>query len=384
MRKINLTNKVYLSKCEDYDENRINKVITDLIDKICADNGFDSFEGKKVVIKPNLLAKKTPDEAVTSMPEFVAVAAKYFVDRKAFVTIADSPGGAYTLPLLTGIYNATGMKKAAAQSGAVLNKDLSYEKVSFKEGVTVKRFEIITPLSQCDLVVNLAKLKTHGMCSMTAAVKNLFGSIPGLKKAEMHARFPKRKDFDSQLVDLCLLNAPQINIVDIVDAMEGNGPSNGTIKHVGAVAGSANPFALDLLCSSLMCYKPSEVGTVAESVKRGLCPKNAKNLDVIGENPEDYTSYFKRPDGNAGGFLKKLPTMMGGRIQKFLEPKPSVIKSKCVGCGKCVEACPEKTMKISEGKAVINSEKCIKCYCCQELCPMKAIKVKRNFLFCIK
>lgn len=384
MRKINLTDKVYLKKCENYEQDRINTVISDLLDSICADNGFSGdFEGKKVAIKPNLLAKRKPEDNVTSRPEIVIAAAKYFVDKKAEVVICDSPGGAYTIALLTGIYKASGMDVAAKESGAKLNEDLSYREMTIPEGKTVKTFNIITPLAECDLIVNLAKLKTHALCEMTAAVKNLFGSVPGLQKAEMHARLPKREDFASQIVDLCLLNSPQINIVDAVIAMEGNGPASGVKKKVGAIAGSANPFALDLFCSSLMCYKPKEVGTVAESIKRGLCPKNAAALAVIGEKPSDYTSYFVRPDGNAGGFLKKLPNMLGGKIQKILEPKPTVVKSKCVGCGECVSACPQKTMTIIDRKVSINYDKCIKCYCCQELCPKKAIKVKRNILFVI-
>jgi Uncharacterized conserved protein len=380
-RLITLTNRVYLEKCEEYDETVLREKLTYFIDNILKDNGFSSdFSGKKVVVKPNLLAKRTPDAGVTTSPVFVKIAAEYFVKRGAAVTIADSPGGLYNASSLTAIYRTTGMTDAASGSGAVLNEDYGYQTVTF-DGEVTKNLHIINPIAECDLIVNVCRLKTHALCEMTAAVKNMFGSIPGLQKAEQHARFPQREKFASQLVDLCLATAPQINLVDIIVAMEGNGPASGTLKKVGAIAAGANPFAVDLLCSTLMGYQPNEVGTVAESIKRDLCPKESTELTVIGENPRDYTHEFVRPDGSAGGLFKQLPNMFGGKLQKWLEPRPVVNEKKCIGCGECKKCCPADTIEMRNKKAFIINEKCIKCYCCQELCPAKAINIKRSIFF---
>ena len=52
-----------------------------------------------------------------------------------------------------------------------------------------------------------------------------------------------------------------------------------------------------------------------------------------------------------------------------------VNKEKCVGCGACVQTCPEGAIKIgSDGKAEIDQEKCVKCGRCIEVCPMQAIE----------
>jgi Pyruvate/2-oxoacid:ferredoxin oxidoreductase delta subunit len=95
----------------------------------------------------------------------------------------------------------------------------------------------------------------------------------------------------------------------------------------------------------------------------------------------DYTKYvsdFKRPDSHAGGLIKQLPVVFGGRLQRYLEPRPVVNKSKCIGCRECQKCCPAQTIKIENNKATIIRENCIKCYCCQELCPKKAIYIKRS------
>lgn len=367
-RKIKLTNRVYLTPCKNYRLETAEAALLPMLKNIIKDNGFDgNWAGKKIVIKPNLLAKRAPSAAVTAQPIFVEIAAKYFVERGAAVVIADSPGGLYHPKLLERLYETTGMHEAAEKSGATLNLDVSSEKSG--------TFTRIKPLLDADLIVSVGRMKTHMLCDMTAAVKNMFGSIPGAKKAEYHAKFPDKKDFCNMLVDLCLENAPEINIIDAVVAMEGNGPASGTTKRVGALLGSANPFALDLLASSLMGYAPDEVLTVDLSRQRGLCAENAAQLEVVGADPLKFTHKFKRPKASrTAGLLKLLPRTIASRLKK--ERKPVIIEKKCIGCGECVRSCPAETMELVNKKAVIHRENCIKCYCCQELCPQKAVVVK--------
>ncbi len=367
-REINLTNRVYLTPCKNYKAENVRAAILPMLENIIQDNGFSGdWKGVRVVIKPNLLAKREPNAGVTAHPILVEIAAAYFVERGADVTIADSPGGLYNAKLLERLYVTTGMTEAAKNSGAKLNLDTDSEKWG--------EFPIIKPLIEADVVVNIGRMKTHMLCDMTAAVKNLFGSIPGARKAEYHSKFPKKDDFCSMLVRLCRQNAPQINIIDAVIAMEGNGPASGTLRRVGAICGSANPFSLDLLCSSMMGYTPEEVRTVDISRKEGLCPQSKEALEIIGADPIKYTYRFKRPKASRdAGLLKLLPRTVASRMKK--ERKPVIIEKKCIGCGECVRCCPAETMELVNRKATIHRENCIKCYCCQELCPQKAVVVK--------
>ncbi|MBE7024568.1 MAG: DUF362 domain-containing protein [Ruminococcaceae bacterium] len=367
-REMKITNRVYLSPCKNYQEKPVHDTLVPMLENIIRDNGFSGdWTDKKVVIKPNLLAKRVPGAGVTAHPVLVETAASYFMKRGAQVTIADSPGGLYHAKLLERLYETTGMKTAAEKSGAVLNLDTSSQKLG--------DFTVITPLVEADLIVSVGRLKTHMLCDMTAAVKNLFGSIPGARKAEFHAKFPKKRDFCNMLVDLCRTNAPQINIIDAIVAMEGNGPASGTLRKVGAICGSANPFALDLMCASMMGYSPEEVDTVDISRLEGLCPGSLEELEIVGADVAKFTHRFKRPKASRkAGLLRLLPRTIASRLKK--EKKPVILEKKCIGCGECVRCCPAETMELIDKKAVIHRENCIKCYCCQELCPQKAVAVR--------
>ncbi len=371
--------RVYTSECRKYDYDCIKEVINRHFDAVINEKYADfGFAGKMVALKPNLLAKRSPSAGITTHPMFVSAAAEYFIAKGAQVVICDSPGGVYNSAAITGIYNVCEMKKAADESGAKLNFDMGYTEMFNSDGVVSKSFNIINPLANADFIVNLCRLKTHSLCNMSAAVKNLYGAIPGLAKAEQHARFPHQKDFSRYLIDLCLTVSPSISVTDAIIAMEGNGPAGGTLKPVGLILTSSNPFVLDRVTSEMMGFSTDEVLTVKNSIVYGLCPEKIEDVDILGEDVRRFTSNFKRPDSSAGGLIKQLPNMFGGRFRKWLEPRPVINKKKCVGCGECAKCCPKETIEIVDKKAVIKYDKCIKCYCCQELCPMKAVNIKRN------
>lgn len=55
--------------------------------------------------------------------------------------------------------------------------------------------------------------------------------------------------------------------------------------------------------------------------------------------------------------------------------KYKIDKSKCAGCGACINFCPYNAIKIgNDGKAEIDENKCRQCGKCMESCPFNAIK----------
>lgn len=54
-----------------------------------------------------------------------------------------------------------------------------------------------------------------------------------------------------------------------------------------------------------------------------------------------------------------------------------IVTDKCIGCGRCVDVCPEICISIVDKKACINYEYCKGCMLCASNCPIKAIE--KNF-----
>lgn len=371
---------VSVLKCDSYDYELVKDIIKKSFDNL---GGIDKFikPSDKVLLKLNLLMKKHPDDAVTTHSVFAHALAEVVMEAGGIVTIADSPGGLYNEAILRSVYKGCQIDTVCEKTGAKLNFDTSFETISFSEGKTVKSFPIIKPVLDADVVITVPKLKTHMMTFYSGAVKNMFGAIPGVYKAEYHFSLPNREDFCSMLLDLCALTKPTLAIMDAIDGMEGEGPSSGIKRHFGAVLASASPYALDLAATALVGITPGEAATVNESVKRGLCPDSYKKLTLVGDNFEDMKiDDLIKPQIGTTNFLDKkfIPKKLANLVNSFLAPFPSFNKDICIGCGECMRRCPAKAIEIKDSFPVLSKKKCIHCFCCQELCPKKAITSKRH------
>ena len=196
-----MDNRVYVVKCGEYaqTESKMNELLEMM-------GGMNRFvrKGEDIALKVNLLREARPDEAVSTHPAVVAAVARMVMKEKAKALIVDSPGSGfrYTKAVLEKIYHTNGMWQAARDSGAELNFDTSFEKLSFPEGELIKWFEVITPVLKADGMLNLCKLKTHSFTHMTGAVKNHFGVIPGRTKPGYHAKLADKNLFVDMLLDL--------------------------------------------------------------------------------------------------------------------------------------------------------------------------------------
>lgn len=374
--------KVSLLTCKSYDPARLDSVIERHFQSLDPHN-FLIKPGSKVLIKPNLLMRRTPDEATTTHPAFVAALVRAVKKRGGTVTIADSPGGPYTRAALRGIYAATGMTDVAEKEGIALNETTdALERVN-ENGERCRSFQIIRPIVEADVVISAAKLKTHAMTGFSGAVKNLFGSIPGLMKPEFHYRFPDKKDFGHMLVDLCETVQPTFAFIDGIVGMEGNGPSGGNPKAAGITGAALNPHALDLVMARIIGFSASEVPTLEAAIERKLCPAEIGALEIVGERVETLLTPFEKPDSASLDFMENLrvPAFLRKPLKKLMTPRPVIVRNKCIGCGKCAESCPRHAIRIEQKKAQITYTDCIHCFCCHEMCPVKAIQIHTFALF---
>ena len=372
--------KVALIGCEAYELEQIKEKLNTTIEAM---GGFDKFlkPGQTVLLKVNLLMKRKPEEATTTHPTFVKALGLLLMEFGVKVIIGDSPGGPFNEKALKGIYEVCGFSDFSTY-GMTLNQNFNACSHLCDEALIMKKIEMIEVATKVDAIISVSKLKTHGMTKFTGAVKNMYGLIPGLKKAEYHYTLPNITDFSQMLVDVCMHGSPVLSFMDGIVAMEGAGPSGGEPRNVGVILASTSPYHLDVAACKIVGINPLEVPTIARSIERDILSRDLNDFEMVLEAYESfYISDFKIPSIHGVGLLEnKVPKWFDAWVNYIIKPKPVIQKKNCIGCGECALCCPAKTIKMRNSKPIIHLNECIRCFCCQELCPAKAIEVHRTYI----
>jgi Pyruvate/2-oxoacid:ferredoxin oxidoreductase delta subunit len=232
---------------------------------------------------------------------------------------------------------------------------------------------------EADKVISVAKLKTHGLTRYTGAVKNLYGTIVGLNKGQMHLRVQESSEFGQMLVDLYGVVKPVLSVVDGVVGMEGEGPRNGSPRQVGVIIAGASGFAVDAVGAAIIGLAPEQVPYLKAARGLGLIKDGLDWIDLRGLSLDE----ARVPGFRLGAVSldsNLVPKWASTLLRNRLTARPVVNTETCIGCNICGQACPPQTIAMRDKKAVINDKNCIRCYCCHEMCPQGAITLKTGWL----
>ena len=368
-----------LVSCADYEIEHVRAALSRAFALL---GGLEAYiqPGMRVFLKANLLRRSDPARAAVTHPAVVQAVAEMVQALGAQAVIGDSPGGPYNPGILKGIYRATGMERAAQAAGAELNLDCRTVQVENPQNRVLREFNMLAPVREADAVINLAKLKTHTLATYSGAVKNLFGVIPGLEKAEMHFRFQELDVFTDMLLDVERTVAPVLNVIDAVVGMEGEGPGSGDPRKIGAILASSSAYAADVAATRLAGFALEEIPVLRAAKARGI---EGLEPEIVGDALETLAVRdFVRANSADNGLLKgHVPAPLRAPLERLLALKPVVQPPACVGCGVCARVCPADAIQVAGGKAHIHKRKCIRCFCCMEFCPEKAVAGRRPWVF---
>lgn len=364
---------ISIAASNSYELPSVRQAIVKLLEPL---GGMSAFidRGDRVLLKPNMLSAQEPDRAVTTNPAVVQVVAELVLGVGGTVLIGDSPG----LGGFLRVAEKSGIYAAARNSGAIL--------VEFKDAVELcgagmfHSVRLARAYCEADKIINLPKLKTHEMMTMTCAVKNLFGAVVGAEKAGWHLKAgSSRQLFARLLLEIYQLKKPTLTIVDAIIAMEGNGPGSGDPIELGLLLAGVNPVAIDVIAGRLAGIPGEMLPIEREAISLGLHGALINDIALCGIPFASIpVTRLKLPAGLDVQF--GLPPFIANSLKNQLTSYPAAKAKTCVFCGVCRDACPPAAITIQNSTLSIDKARCIRCWCCRELCPHSAMETRRGLL----
>jgi uncharacterized protein (DUF362 family)/NAD-dependent dihydropyrimidine dehydrogenase PreA subunit len=370
--------KVALVTCTSYDPQAVKEAVQKGLALL---GGAQQFvqAGEKILIKPNLLLGESPDHCVSPHPTVFRAVLEAFQACGAQLSFGDSPGFGTTKLAA----RLAGLLHVADELNVPIADFQNGDTFSFPDGNLIKQFTIASGVTEADGLISLAKLKTHALTRITGAIKNQFGCIPGILKAEFHSRMPNVDMFSKMLVDLNLYLKPRLYIMDGIMAMEGNGPRSGNPTPMHVLLFSSDPVALDAIVCRMIQLDEAMVEPIVYGNQFGL--GSSQNIEVLGDPLEQFINPDFVVNREKRSTTPKADAFNNRFMRNYITPRPVITAEKCIKCGRCVEVCPAepKALSWANGKnqtPVYDYALCIRCYCCQELCPHEAIHVQAPLL----
>jgi len=341
------------------------------LEKLSRDIDLNFLKGaKRVLLKPNLISARPPEDAATTHPAVVEAVCSVLRDFGIEIIIGDSSA----VVLFGGTreaFRVCGIEEAAKKFGAMLVAFETSKRVERKipGGLYLESVSLPAEVEEADFIINLPKLKTHTLTVYTGAVKNLFGLVSNPERIRLH-READAEQFCAALLDVYSAVKPRLSIMDGILAHEGNGPTAGSPLEAGVLAAAADALALDWTLCRMAGLGPKVNPMMNIAARRGLVP--AHSITGDGEFPlrlKKPLTVFER----APGFLRSF--VMLGAV-----PKIKFNRGKCVKCGECALKCPAGAITLSPYPE-LSAEKCVRCFCCHEVCPVQAVELKDGFPF---
>lgn len=240
------------------------------------------FKGKRILIKPNLVEPHAGLRHINTHPLMVRAAVELFRRMDAAEVVVGEGAGHRRDSLL--VLEESGFADILFED-KIPFVDLNtgpVQKVTNKGSYTsMKKLFLPQKVLHADVLVSLAKMKTHHWAGVTLSMKNLFGIMPGRvygwPKNVLH-----QEGIQRSILDINTTVQPHLSIVDGIIGMEGDGPIMGTPAHSKVLVMGTNSAAVDATCARIMGINPEKIPYLIAAKKR-IGPVSSEYIDQRGE-----------------------------------------------------------------------------------------------------
>jgi uncharacterized protein (DUF362 family) len=278
-----MKSKIYLQKIESYSLDSVEQFVRDSLKVLDPEASLFS-PGQKVLLKPNLLRGFKPERCVTTHPVVMDAVCRVLKDLSVSqIVISDSPA----LGSLSAVADKAGYGFLEKKYGAQILP--LTDPIPFSNAEQVPHLKIAGCLEQYDRIINLPKVKAHCQMTMTLGIKNLFGLVIGKRKPALHCLVKNDKlKFGKMLIDIARHVNPCLTIVDGIQAMQGQGPINGTSYPLGVMGAAKDMTALDRIFADLVSIPLDKVYALQAARLKQFGQFHVEDMEISGI--EDYQS----------------------------------------------------------------------------------------------
>ncbi len=272
-----MKSKVHLQKIESYSLDSVEQFVRDSLKVLDPEASFFSL-GQKVLLKPNLLRGFKPERCVTTHPVVMEAVCRVLKDLSVGqIVISDSPA----LGSLSAVADKAGYGFLERKYGAQILP--LTDPIPFENAEQIPYLKIAGCLEQYDHIINLPKVKAHCQMTMTLGIKNLFGLVIGKRKPALHCLVKNDKlKFGKMLIDIARHVNPCLTIVDGIQAMQGQGPINGTPYPLGVMGASKDMTALDRIFAELVSIPLDKVYALQAARLKQFGQFHLEDMEISG------------------------------------------------------------------------------------------------------
>ena len=265
-------------------------------------NGFKELNitpawvaGKRVLLKPNLVESRSGVSHINTHPMVVRAAVEAFLHHGAAEVLVAEGAGHRRDSLL--VLEESGLADVLYEDKIPFIDLNSSPVIKAKNlGGRSKLGDLFLPeeLLSADIVVSLAKMKTHHWAGVTLSMKNMFGVMPGIVYG-----WPKNRlhwaGITESILDINATIKPHVAIVDGIIGMQGDGPIMGTPVQSNVLVLGRNFPAVDSTCARIMGIDPNKIPSLKGS-SGWLGATREKNIEQRGESIESVRKDFQLVD----------------------------------------------------------------------------------------
>ncbi len=164
--------------------------------------------------------------------------------------------------------------------------------------------------------LSLAIAKTHDVCVVTLALKNMImGTIYKPDRVKMHgfnSHAERRLPDEAQVLNVNLIRlarflSPDIAVVDGTRGLQGNGPGGEDGVDWGIAAASVDVFAADAVIAKAMGFEPMELGLLNYGNQLGMGVADLAQIDVLETKIAAVQQQFKPHESTALQMQWQIP-----------------------------------------------------------------------------